>query len=88
MKKYWYLVFLIAWTGAGCLELPKWHQEKPPAPPSKPAAPPQAKRPTTLVGPEQVNEANAHKMGMRLMDELDHDSQPPEDEPPPAKPAK
>ncbi len=89
MKKYAYLLFLIAGTGAGCLELPKWNQEKPPpAAPAKPAVPPPPRRPTSLVGPEQVNEDNAHKMGMRLLDELDRDSQPQEEVPPAAKPTK
>lgn len=90
MKKCWYLVLLIAWTGAGCLELPKWHQEKPPPAPAKPTPPPAQKGPTSLVAPDQVNEVNARKMGLRLWDELDRDSQsPPEDPtPPPAKPAK
>jgi hypothetical protein len=88
MKKYAYLLFLIAGTGSGCLELPKWHQDKPPAPPPKAVAPPQPKRPTSLVGPEQVNDANAQNMGLRLRDELDHDSEAPDQAPPAAKPAK
>jgi hypothetical protein len=77
MKKHWSLVFLAAWAVPGCVWLPTQPEPPKPEKPARQEAPaaPKAKRPTTLVTPEQVNEANAHEMSKALRKELDRDSQ-------------
>jgi hypothetical protein len=77
MKKLWVMVLLTAWTAPGCVTLPGTPEPAKPAPPPKKEAPVAArpKRPTTLVTPEEVSDANAHDMGKALWDELDRDSQ-------------
>jgi hypothetical protein len=75
MKGCWYGLVLLAGTGAGCVWLPTTAEEPKPLPAPAKTAAAKPKRPTTLVTPEQVNEANAHDMANRLWDELDHDSQ-------------
>jgi hypothetical protein len=80
MKKCWTILLLAAWAAPGCVTLPSLSE---PAKPAKPAAKeakeeaavPTSKRPTVLVTPEQVNDANAHEMSKALWDELDRDSQ-------------
>ena len=83
MNLRWSILLLVALSGAGCVSLPLLSEGAKPPPPPAPAAPAKPKRPTTLVAPEQVNEANAHEMGKALWDELDQDSQ----EEPATKPA-
>ena len=75
MNLRWSIVLLVALSGAGCVTLPTASPEPKPSPPPAPAAPAKPKRPTALVTPDQVNEANAHEMGKALWDELDQDSQ-------------
>jgi hypothetical protein len=76
MNLRWSIVLLVALSGAGCVSLPTLSGEPKPKPtPPAPAAPAKPKRPTALVTPEQVNDANAHDVGHTLLDELDRDSQ-------------
>jgi hypothetical protein len=80
MSKRWMLLLLVAGVAAGCGTLPSLTE---PPKPAKVAAKeakdtpaePKVKRPTTLVTPEQVTDANAHEMSKALWDELDRDSQ-------------
>jgi hypothetical protein len=80
MKKCWAILLLAAWAAPGCVTLPALSESpKPEKPAVKEAkaepAVPLPKRPTALVTPEQVTDANAQEMGKALWDELDHDSQ-------------
>jgi hypothetical protein len=76
MKRTGILLLALALTAAGCVELPKWTETKPP--PAKDTTPLVPITPPP-VRPEQVNDANALQMLNALRDELDRAG----NEPPP-----
>ncbi len=76
MKWAGILLLTLAFTAAGCVEMPMWTDTKPP-----PKEPTRFTPEPPEVRPEQVNDSNAHQALDALRDELDHAANEPAPEP-------